>query len=193
MDVSFSGILSYIEVSVCSYSFFFLKDHKVNYWLLLCCSNNRKRQIKCSDPVSVQPRTCASPCRLKLTPNQLHQIYCTWIDVGACLRLVLQETVFAMLVEITERAMAHCGSKEVLIVGGVGCKYVRTPPQKIFFCNKLTLNLQVTCVYRRWWGSCARKEEPNFLPQMKGTNTTVGGAPRLKIYSLLLSRHIDFI
>ena len=26
-----------------------------------------------------------------------------------------------MLVEITERAMAHCGSEEVLIVGGVGC------------------------------------------------------------------------
>lgn len=33
----------------------------------------------------------------------------------------LQETVFAMLVEITERAMAHVGSKQVLIVGGVGC------------------------------------------------------------------------
>ncbi|ALC43969.1 CG4933 [Drosophila busckii] len=33
----------------------------------------------------------------------------------------LQETIFAMLVEITERAMAHCGSEEVLIVGGVGC------------------------------------------------------------------------
>lgn len=33
----------------------------------------------------------------------------------------LQETVFAMLVEITERAMAHCGSSELLIVGGVGC------------------------------------------------------------------------
>lgn len=33
----------------------------------------------------------------------------------------LQETVFAMLVEITERAMAHCNSSEVLIVGGVGC------------------------------------------------------------------------
>lgn len=26
----------------------------------------------------------------------------------------LQETVFAMLVEITERAMAHCGSDEVI-------------------------------------------------------------------------------
>lgn len=37
----------------------------------------------------------------------------------------LQETVFAMLVEITERAMAHIGSKEVLIVGGVGCETCR--------------------------------------------------------------------
>ncbi|CAN0479416.1 unnamed protein product, partial [Laminaria digitata] len=26
-----------------------------------------------------------------------------------------------MLVEITERAMAHCGKNTVLIVGGVGC------------------------------------------------------------------------
>ena len=33
----------------------------------------------------------------------------------------LQETLFAMLVETTERAMAHIGSKEVMIVGGVGC------------------------------------------------------------------------
>ncbi|CAL5347939.1 unnamed protein product [Camellia sinensis] len=31
------------------------------------------------------------------------------------------ETVFPMLVEITERAMAHCEKKDVLIVGGVGC------------------------------------------------------------------------
>lgn len=33
----------------------------------------------------------------------------------------LQETVFAMMVEITERAMAHCGQKSVLLVGGVAC------------------------------------------------------------------------
>ena len=26
-----------------------------------------------------------------------------------------------MLVEVTERAMAHCGRKDVLLVGGVGC------------------------------------------------------------------------
>jgi N6-L-threonylcarbamoyladenine synthase len=33
----------------------------------------------------------------------------------------LQETVFSMLVETTERAMAHCNSNEVLLVGGVAC------------------------------------------------------------------------
>lgn len=47
------------------------------------------------------------------------------MDAGECtaadLCYSLQETVFAMLVETTERAMAHCGSQEVLIVGGVGC------------------------------------------------------------------------
>lgn len=44
---------------------------------------------------------------------------------GECTRadmcFSLQETLFAMLVEITERAMAHAGTNEVLIVGGVGC------------------------------------------------------------------------
>ena len=47
------------------------------------------------------------------------------LDKGECtaadLCYSLQETVFAMLIETTERAMAHCGSNEVLIVGGVGC------------------------------------------------------------------------
>lgn len=47
------------------------------------------------------------------------------IERGECtpedLCFSLQETVFAMLVEITERAMAHCDSSEVLICGGVGC------------------------------------------------------------------------
>ncbi|KAF5301522.1 hypothetical protein FQR65_LT08826 [Abscondita terminalis] len=33
----------------------------------------------------------------------------------------LQEHVFAMLVETSERALAHCNSNEMLIVGGVGC------------------------------------------------------------------------
>ncbi|RMF05143.1 tRNA (adenosine(37)-N6)-threonylcarbamoyltransferase complex transferase subunit TsaD [Candidatus Woesearchaeota archaeon] len=33
----------------------------------------------------------------------------------------VQETVFAMLTEVSERAMAHCGKKELLLGGGVAC------------------------------------------------------------------------
>ncbi|KAL1918758.1 uncharacterized protein VTP21DRAFT_2780 [Calcarisporiella thermophila] len=66
MDVSFSGILSYIET----------------------VANDQLAKGEC-------------------TPEDL------------CFSL--QETLFAMLVETTERAMAHIGSNEVLIVGGVGC------------------------------------------------------------------------
>ena len=39
----------------------------------------------------------------------------------ADLAMSFQETVFAMLIEVTERAMAHCDANDVLIVGGVGC------------------------------------------------------------------------
>jgi len=52
-----------------------------------------------------------------LAKNQLKNGECTPAD----LCFSLQETVFAMLVETTERTMAHVDSNEVLIVGGVGC------------------------------------------------------------------------
>ena len=48
-----------------------------------------------------------------------------WIESGEYtpedLCFSLQETMFAMLVETTERAMAHTKSSEVMVVGGVGC------------------------------------------------------------------------
>ncbi|KAL8099774.1 hypothetical protein AgCh_032144 [Apium graveolens] len=48
-----------------------------------------------------------------------------------------QETVFAMLVEITERAMAHCDKKGVLIVGGMGCNGWLQDMMKTM-CSKLS-------------------------------------------------------
>lgn len=53
----------------------------------------------------------------------------------------LQETLFAMLVEVTERALAHIGANEVLIVGGVGCNlpYLSRPP--FFVANVFRLRL----------------------------------------------------
>jgi N6-L-threonylcarbamoyladenine synthase len=35
--------------------------------------------------------------------------------------LSLQETVFSMMVEVAERAMAHCGKNELVLGGGVAC------------------------------------------------------------------------
>ncbi|TGO63945.1 hypothetical protein BOTNAR_0094g00220 [Botryotinia narcissicola] len=57
---------------------------------------------------------------LKANPEQKDPITGEVINTSD-LCFSLQETVFAMLVEITERAMAHVGSNQVLIVGGVGC------------------------------------------------------------------------
>lgn len=57
---------------------------------------------------------------LKANPDKVHSVTQAPVTT-ADLCFTLQETIFAMLVEITERAMAHVGSSQVLIVGGVGC------------------------------------------------------------------------
>lgn len=75
MDVSFSGLLTYVEELT----------KKNNLFV--------GRQSKLSDDQFTISDLCYS----------------------------LQETIFAMLIEITERTMAHCGQNSVLIVGGVGC------------------------------------------------------------------------
>lgn len=82
MDVSFSGILSFIEKRARG----------------LTANGKPVKRAKNADSL-VEP------------VEYSHEDLC----------FSLQETIFAMLVETTERAMAHCGSNEVLIVGGVGC------------------------------------------------------------------------
>lgn len=44
-----------------------------------------------------------------------------------------------MLVEITERAMAHCGKNDVLIVGGVGCNV------RLQQMMQIMVKVRVTC------------------------------------------------
>ncbi|XP_011303407.1 probable tRNA N6-adenosine threonylcarbamoyltransferase [Fopius arisanus] len=55
----------------------------------------------------------------------------------------LQETLFAMLIEITERAMAHVSSNEVLIVGGVGCNE-RLQNMMEIMCSERSAKLYAT-------------------------------------------------
>ena len=48
-----------------------------------------------------------------------------------------------MLIETTERAMAHCGSSEVLIVGGVGCN-LRLQEMMEVMCKERAASLFAT-------------------------------------------------
>jgi N6-L-threonylcarbamoyladenine synthase len=86
MDVSFSGILSYINSEVSKLMNRFDSSGEL-----------KNNQIIESSSVNTREKLISALC------------------------YSLQETIFSMLVEITERAMAHTNSKEVLIVGGVGC------------------------------------------------------------------------
>lgn len=54
-----------------------------------------------------------------------------------------QEHLFAMLIEITERAMAHVGAGEVLIVGGVGCN-MRLQEMMALMCKDRNAKLFAT-------------------------------------------------
>lgn len=78
--------------------------------------------------------------------SHVEQLARTGNETAEDLCFSLQETIFAMLVETTERAMAHVNSNEVLIVGGVGCTARRAHPfqtltqspraQATFACKK---------------------------------------------------------
>ncbi|KAK5047985.1 CCAAT/enhancer-binding protein gamma [Exophiala bonariae] len=80
-------------------------------------------------PYAVKGMDCSFSGILARIDELAHQMHAGTLKDTASGELVtpadlcfsLQETVFAMLVEITERAMAHVGSNQVLIVGGVGC------------------------------------------------------------------------
>lgn len=58
---------------------------------------------------------------LTFIEKEAKQVLASGSATPADLCYSLQETIFAMLVEITERALAHTDSSTVLIVGGVGC------------------------------------------------------------------------
>lgn len=93
MDVSFSGLLTYCEE--------------------IAKMNQKREQDKLNGIVPNNDNK-----KRKGIADYTHLPAFTNID----LCYSLQETIFAMLVETTERAMAHCEKKDVMIVGGVGCK-----------------------------------------------------------------------
>jgi N6-L-threonylcarbamoyladenine synthase len=91
MDMSFSGLLSYVEA---------LTQH----------------------PRFRPDENCRAATAERREKKKQHLTVAIDQDFGpADVCFSIQETIFAMLIEATERAMAHCKIDDVLIVGGVGC------------------------------------------------------------------------
>ena len=91
MDMSFSGLLSYVEA---------LLQHPKFVPDAACEVASRERRDKKKQNLTVTIDKDFTPADVCFS---------------------IQETIFAMLIEVTERAMAHCKIDDVLIVGGVGC------------------------------------------------------------------------
>jgi tRNA A37 threonylcarbamoyltransferase TsaD len=115
MDVSFSGILSSIALIA--------KTRLVSEDGQPCAvmeevSTNDQEDVSASSSVT----NCKSSAKKRKRGSGEQDDESnndTYTPADLCFSL--QETIFAMLIETTERAMAHCGHQEVLIVGGVGC------------------------------------------------------------------------
>lgn len=136
MDVSFSGILSFAETAARS-----LID-KASAGAGCLGSRGRRADARgrvdsrgfmrsrghgavafdCCDGGCVCVLHAPPPPSSPLPPLHLNDTHAVQGEATAAdMCFSLQETLFAMLVEITERAMAHCGSRDAMVVGGVGC------------------------------------------------------------------------
>mgnify|MGYP001612205180 CR=1 FL=1 len=74
---------------------------------LLCINNKNQRKILAKPDLK----------QINKRANENGRVNYTLEDLAYS----LQETVFAMLVEVAERALAHTGKKELLLGGGVAC------------------------------------------------------------------------
>ena len=110
MDLSFSGILNYFE-DICSAYPHLCGEGVLEEEEESKNDNNEKNK----DDMNNRKRKITK----KTVNNKIKNLPKDLTKEDLC--FTLQETLFAMLTEVTERAMAHCDSTEVIIVGGVGC------------------------------------------------------------------------
>lgn len=112
MDVAFSGILTNLKQKLDK-----IKLSPNNLITINSNSNSSSFSVN-----NISPRKTVTKSSLEQTNNRAKRDKSrepNYTLEDLCFSL--QETVFAMLVEVSERAMAHTGKKELLIGGGVGC------------------------------------------------------------------------
>lgn len=110
MDISVSGIVTAVE-----------QLSKTLVWKESPKESTRTSRSSSSKPQSQQQQRQQQRTSTSKNTNGSPLEHVPVSPSSIC--YALQETLFAMLVEITERALAHTGksNSDVLIVGGVGC------------------------------------------------------------------------
>jgi len=121
--VCFSGMLSFIEQLLVKRK---EKMNRQQEQTFIIDRDNRDDLVSHNDTDSNEQPQQKKPKmqhqQIKKTDsdnNKLSKDDVDFTDEDLCFSL--QETIFSMLTETTERAMAHCGKTSVLVVGGVGC------------------------------------------------------------------------
>ena len=112
MDIALSGILTNLR-------------QKIEKMKGLSYSHPPTRSLHLSKARDINKSANAKNLNLNLSNNISEKIrakldnFINYTKEDLCFSM--QETVFAMLVEVAERALAHTGKKELLLGGGVAC------------------------------------------------------------------------
>jgi len=116
MDIALSGILTNLKQKIEK------MPHPPTHNKSITNINNINKPItNINKPINNQIQLINNPSKSinnnKLINKKFQDINYTLFDLAYS----MQETVFAMLVETAERALAHTGKKELLLGGGVAC------------------------------------------------------------------------
>lgn len=125
MDMSFTGLLSFSEDLVQLSPILTAEIEKEIEMEKIEKANKKRDQIEIKDDfdldheiIDFNTENRRKNYKKKETKNRNIKVV-EYSRADLCHSL--QETIFCMLTEVTERAMAHVESNEILIVGGVGC------------------------------------------------------------------------
>ena len=132
MDVSFAGILHSIEKIWVNHFYDIITQNNNNENKNENKNDNNNNQALFDKKKKEVSKYMKNDNKNESNNNETQTAMINQLKCDLCFSL--QETIYAMLVETTERAMAHCKTNEVLIVGGVGCN-LRLQEMMKLMCN----------------------------------------------------------
>ena len=118
MDIALSGILTNLRQKIER-----INELNINFDPTTIPQTNLRPDLVINNKKLAKVKTLIHPHNLinnkESLTNSRKSLIANYTKEDLCFSM--QETVFAMLVEVAERALAHTGKKELLLGGGVAC------------------------------------------------------------------------